>query len=62
MGEIVNYDPEMAQWEGDGELVGVRTKFMLTLADNVKSSDNYTPSYVTPVSETKFIFLENKRN
>ncbi|KAI8378758.1 hypothetical protein EDC96DRAFT_493081 [Choanephora cucurbitarum] len=49
MGEIVNYDPEMAQWEGDGELVGVRTKFMLTLADNVKSTDNYTPSYVTPV-------------
>ncbi|KAI8148595.1 hypothetical protein BJV82DRAFT_269962 [Fennellomyces sp. T-0311] len=30
LGELVNYDPEMAQWEGDGEVVGVRSKIILT--------------------------------
>lgn len=45
MGEIVNYDPDMAQWVGDGELVGVRTKILFTLADNVVETAGYKSSY-----------------
>ncbi|CAO3619662.1 unnamed protein product [Mucor hiemalis] len=48
MGEIVNYDPEMAQWVGDGELVGVRTKILFTLADTVVNTADYKSSYFTP--------------
>jgi hypothetical protein len=48
MGEVVNYDPEMSQWVGDGELVGVRTKILLTLADNVVQTPGYQSSYFSP--------------
>ncbi|KAI9499718.1 hypothetical protein BDB00DRAFT_795269 [Zychaea mexicana] len=30
LGSLVNYDPEAPQWEGDGELVGIRSKIVLT--------------------------------
>ncbi|KAI8069522.1 hypothetical protein BC940DRAFT_297945 [Gongronella butleri] len=29
-GELVNYDPFMAAWEGDGEIVGVQSQLILT--------------------------------
>jgi hypothetical protein len=47
MGEVVNFDPDMAQWVGDGELVGVRTKFLITLDDNVVQTPGYK-SYFSP--------------
>jgi hypothetical protein len=41
----------MAQWIGDGELVGVRTKFILTLSNDVTlSTPGYKSAYFTPVS------------
>lgn len=50
MGELVNYDPDMAQWEGDGELVGVRSKFIFTHSDSVLHAPEYTSPYFTSVS------------
>ncbi|KAI7899220.1 uncharacterized protein BX663DRAFT_555088 [Cokeromyces recurvatus] len=47
MGELVNFDPDMAQWEGDGELVGVRTKFMITASSDVISTPGYKSAYIT---------------
>ncbi|KAI9481720.1 MAG: hypothetical protein EXX96DRAFT_618640 [Benjaminiella poitrasii] len=47
MGELVNFDPEMAQWEGDGELVGVRTKFMLIASNDIISAPGYESAYIT---------------
>ena len=38
MGELVGYDPEMPQWEGDGELVGVRSRILLTTSRKHKTT------------------------
>lgn len=48
LGEVVNYNPEMAQWEGDGELVGVRTKFLITLDQEVPETVGYKSAYFSP--------------
>ncbi|CEG66824.1 hypothetical protein RMATCC62417_03340 [Rhizopus microsporus] len=47
MGELVNYNPDMAQWEGDGELVGVRSRIIFTHSDNVLHAPEYTSPYFT---------------
>ncbi|KAI8890534.1 hypothetical protein K501DRAFT_281821 [Backusella circina FSU 941] len=53
IGSVVNYDPEMAQWIGDGELVGVRTKVVLTLSNDVTlSTPGYNSAYFTNTSTT----------
>ncbi|ORY95430.1 PLC-like phosphodiesterase [Syncephalastrum racemosum] len=38
LGSLVNYDPDMVQWEGDGEEVGVRSKVILTHDDPRRSA------------------------
>ncbi|KAI9269733.1 hypothetical protein EDC94DRAFT_656767 [Helicostylum pulchrum] len=48
MGEVVNYDPEMSQWVGDGEVVGVRTKFHISIDDSITKARGYTASYFSP--------------
>jgi hypothetical protein len=48
MGELINYDPEMSQWVGDGENVGVRTKFLVTVADNIVPTAGYSSAYISP--------------
>ncbi|KAI8636377.1 hypothetical protein BD408DRAFT_426255 [Parasitella parasitica] len=45
---VVGYYPEMAQWEGDGETVGVRSKFMITKSDQIVATPGYSPAYFTP--------------
>ncbi|KAG1465453.1 hypothetical protein G6F56_004885 [Rhizopus delemar] len=50
IGELVNYNPEQAQWEGDGELVGVRTKMLFTTS----SKDGYISPYFTPTFWREF--------
>ncbi|CEP15748.1 hypothetical protein [Parasitella parasitica] len=45
---IVEYFPEMAQWEGDGEVVGVRSKFMITKSDQITITPGYNAAYFTP--------------
>ncbi|KAG0746648.1 hypothetical protein G6F57_005311 [Rhizopus arrhizus] len=47
IGELVNYNPEMAQWEGDGELVGVRTKMLFTASESISTVPEYQSSYFT---------------
>lgn len=37
----MNYDPEMAQWQGDGELVGVRSRIILTAEPSVAKGTTY---------------------
>lgn len=49
MGELVNYNPDMAQWEGDGELVGVRSRIIFTHSDNVLHAPEYISPYFTSV-------------
>ncbi|KAI9028173.1 hypothetical protein CLU79DRAFT_554774 [Phycomyces nitens] len=49
MGELVNYDPEMAQWEGDGVDVGVKGMLIFTNSDNVITPEGYTSSYFSEV-------------
>lgn len=48
MGELINYDPEMSQWVGDGETVGVRTKFLVTAADSIVRTAEYISAYISP--------------
>jgi len=48
MGEVVNYNPEMSQWVGDGEVVGVRTKFHISIEDNIVKTRDYKTSYFSP--------------
>ncbi|KAI8391710.1 uncharacterized protein BYT42DRAFT_557777 [Radiomyces spectabilis] len=38
MGELINYDPDMPQWEGDGQHVGVQSQLVLTYDDRLASS------------------------
>lgn len=51
MGELVNYNPDMAQWEGDGELVGVRSRIIFTHSDSVIHAPEYTSPYFTSVGQ-----------
>lgn len=48
MADVVEYYPDMAQWEGDGEIVGVRTKFMFTKPDQIISTSGYHATYFSP--------------
>ena len=41
IGDLVNYDPEMAQWQGDGELVGVRSKIIFTATPSLAKGTTY---------------------
>ena len=48
----------MSQWVGDGELVGVRSKVMFTLADHIRDTEDYEPKYYSPTfwrSTTEYI-------
>lgn len=47
MGDLINYHPEMSQWVGDGETVGVRTKFLVTAADSIIPNAGYTSAYIS---------------
>lgn len=47
----MNYNPEMAQWEGDGELVGVRTKMLFTASESISTVPEYQSSYFTEVKK-----------
>lgn len=49
MGEVVNFDPEMSQWVGDGKVVGVRTKFHISIEDSVFKTRGYTSDYFSPI-------------
>ncbi|KAI8976871.1 hypothetical protein BDB01DRAFT_296418 [Pilobolus umbonatus] len=54
MGEIVNYDPEMSQWEGDGELVGVRSQLIVTYSNTMtdyNQSPHFTPVFWRSIEE-----------
>ncbi|KAI9312450.1 hypothetical protein BX666DRAFT_2124797 [Dichotomocladium elegans] len=59
LGKLVDYDPEMPQWEGDGELVGVRSKIILTTEPGLKRNTNYfsdpfwTPTLTQDADEVK---------
>jgi hypothetical protein len=41
----------MAQWEGDGELVGVRTKMLFTASESISTIPEYQSSYFTEVKK-----------
>lgn len=43
----------MAQWEGDGELVGVRTKMLFTASESISTVPEYQPSYFTEVKKKR---------
>ncbi|KAI9273676.1 hypothetical protein BY458DRAFT_533162 [Sporodiniella umbellata] len=45
IGELVNYNPEQAQWEGDGELVGVRTRMLFTMDTPSSLSSFFTKPF-----------------
>ncbi|KAG0171692.1 hypothetical protein DFQ30_000526 [Apophysomyces sp. BC1015] len=47
IGELLNYDPEMAQWEGDGEDVGVQSLVLFT-HDDLVIPQGYKPTYFSP--------------
>ncbi|KAF7728175.1 hypothetical protein EC973_006569 [Apophysomyces ossiformis] len=48
IGDIVEYYPEMAQWEGDGEDVGVQSKIIFTYEADIANLKNDKPSYFSP--------------
>ncbi|KAI8575195.1 hypothetical protein K450DRAFT_262995 [Umbelopsis ramanniana AG] len=47
MGELVGFDPEMAQWEGDGELVGVRSQLIVTHSQEFIRPYGYKSNYMS---------------
>ncbi|KAG2175978.1 hypothetical protein INT44_000456 [Umbelopsis vinacea] len=47
MGELVAFDPEMAQWEGDGELVGVRSQLIVTHSQEFVRPYGYKSNYMS---------------
>ncbi|KAL0093095.1 hypothetical protein F4703DRAFT_1789539 [Phycomyces blakesleeanus] len=49
LGELVNYDPEMAQWEGDGVDVGVKGMLIFTHSEELIEPQGYTSSYFSEV-------------
>ncbi|KAI9263393.1 hypothetical protein BDA99DRAFT_510109 [Phascolomyces articulosus] len=48
LGELVNVDPEMPQWEGDGELVGVRSRIILTTPRKLSNTAYFSPKFWRP--------------
>lgn len=51
MGELVGFDPDMAQWEGDGELVGVRSKLIVTHSQDFIRPYGYKSNYMSQVNK-----------
>jgi hypothetical protein len=50
VGELVGYDPDMAQWEGDGEDVGVRSRMIITHSPDFTKPIRHKSTYMSPVS------------
>lgn len=49
MAELVGFDPDMPQWEGDGELVGVRSKLIVTHSHEFVRPYGYKSNYMSQV-------------
>jgi hypothetical protein len=49
MGELVGYDVDMPQWEGDGELVGVRSHLIVTQSEDFVRPYGYKSNYMSQV-------------
>ncbi|KAH8549323.1 hypothetical protein BGW37DRAFT_541765 [Umbelopsis sp. PMI_123] len=47
MGELVGYDVDMPQWEGDGELVGVRSHLIVTQSEDFVRPYGYKSNYMS---------------
>jgi hypothetical protein len=62
MGELVAFDPEMAQWEGDGELVGVRSQLIVTHSQEFVRPYGYKSNYMSQVINTAYSRLRPFQN
>ncbi|KAI8340338.1 hypothetical protein BC941DRAFT_420145 [Chlamydoabsidia padenii] len=49
LGELVNYDPETAMWEGDGDHVGVQSQLILTHGDSIRRTGGDMSHYFSKV-------------
>jgi hypothetical protein len=49
MGELVGYDADIPQWEGDGEVVGVRSRMIITHSQDFMRPYGYRATYMTEV-------------
>ncbi|KAJ2963261.1 hypothetical protein NQZ79_g1697 [Umbelopsis isabellina] len=47
VGEVIGYDPDMAQWEGDGEDVGVQSKMIITHSQDFIKPYGYKATYMS---------------
>ncbi|CAO3685034.1 unnamed protein product [Umbelopsis vinacea] len=47
VGELVDYDPDMSQWEGDGEDVGVRSRMIVTHSQEFARPYGYKSHYMS---------------
>ncbi|KAG2171618.1 hypothetical protein INT43_008344 [Umbelopsis isabellina] len=47
IGEVIGYDPDMAQWEGDGEDVGVQSKMIITHSQDFIKPYGYKATYMS---------------
>jgi hypothetical protein len=59
MGELVGFDPDMPQWEGDGELVGVRSKMIVTHSQDFVRPYGYKSNYMSQVNERDTSYYHN---
>jgi hypothetical protein len=51
MGELVGFDPDMPQWEGDGQLVGVRSQLIVTHTQEFVRPYGYKSNYMSQVNK-----------
>lgn len=51
LGELVNYDPEAAMWEGDGDHVGVQSRLILTHGESIRRTGGDMSHYFSKVRE-----------
>jgi hypothetical protein len=51
LGELVNYDPEAAMWEGDGDHVGVQSRLILTHGESIRRTGGDMSHYFSKVKE-----------
>jgi hypothetical protein len=49
VGELVDHDPHMSQWEGDGEDVGVRSRMIVTHSQEFARPYGYKSHYMSQV-------------
>ncbi|ORZ13639.1 hypothetical protein BCR42DRAFT_418766 [Absidia repens] len=49
LGELVNYDPEAASWEGDGDHVGVQSRLILTHGESIRRNSGDMSHYFSKV-------------